>query len=54
MIIVDKRNNKYLLEMLNVCEKYLRGKNNTLSFKNTSFKKNFDFYNIEIGNNLSS
>lgn len=43
MIIVDKRNNKYLLEMLNVCEKYLRGKNSTLSFKNTSLKKTLTF-----------
>lgn len=55
MITVGKGNNKYLLEMLNICQEYLEEKITCFTFKNTLFKKKIsNFCNIEVGNGVFS
>lgn len=54
MITIGKGNNRYLLEMLNICQEYLERKIKCFTLKTHYFKKISNFYNIEVGNGVSS
>lgn len=51
-ITVGKGNNRYLLEMLNICQEYLEGKITCFFALKTLFLKISNFYNIEVGNSF--